>query len=106
MVKKTHTDGPWTATRNPGQEPTSWIVEKKATRSGGGMTALHVIAEIPAHSTRAESDARLISAAPELLDALVETLKTLETYCHTDEAESDVRDAAKVAIAKAKGMLK
>ena len=45
-----------------------------------------------------EADARLIAAAPELLEALESLLAQVEQYGHKPEC-----DAARAAIAKAKG---
>lgn len=46
-------------------------------------------------------DARLLAAAPELLDALRDTLALLEAYC--GESEECTRNQARAAIAKATG---
>jgi len=47
------------------------------------------------------ANARLIAAAPELLEALRDTLALLEAYC--GDAEPCTRDQARAAIAKATG---
>lgn len=47
------------------------------------------------------ANARLIAAAPELLEALKAALKVIEGYC--DHWEQDVYEKAQAAIAKAEG---
>jgi hypothetical protein len=66
--KQKHTPGPWKASSNPGRPPTNWFVEKPM--QGEDRFYLHIVAEIPNHSTQAEADARLIAAVPDLLNML------------------------------------
>ncbi len=93
--KQKHTPGPWKASANPGRPPTNWFVEKPM--QGEDRFYIHIVAEIPNHSTQAEVDARLIAAAPDLLAAL--------ELIDSNAAESVewIRRHTREAIRKAKG---
>lgn len=68
-MKSTHTPGPWVAdwtTSYNGQERQGWFVRD------GKNVEFHI--ELP-NGTSAEANARLIAAAPDLLDALHGMLK-------------------------------
>jgi hypothetical protein len=76
-----HTPGPWTAIETPESSHHDWRI--KATRLFIGVA-----------TDNSEADARLIAAAPELLEAL-EYLVSL--------GGGDCLEPARAAIAKAKG---
>ena len=64
----------------------------------------YIVAECSAMEPQCEeqrSNARLIAAAPELLEALKDTLQLLEVYC--GDFEEATRNQACAAIAKAEG---
>jgi hypothetical protein len=90
-----HTPGPWSVCHN------SW--ETSSVYTKGFCIAECPIAQEAEEDNQAhweaikEANARLIAAAPELLEALIETLDALECWTSTD-----VRIAqARAAIAKA-----
>lgn len=103
MSESKHTPGPWIIEDNPCVKPAVQV----AAFDGIGNRHLQVI--IQSHVQ--EEDARLIAAAPELLEALSELVKVNEEH---NEAVSKVLgtppgwndsylDKARAAIAKAKG---
>lgn len=81
----THTPGPWSARIDPHGKPHYWI------KTPGGF----VIARVSGHG---ESDAALIAAAPEMLEAL----RNLLVY-DTGDMPGDYIEAARGVIAKAEG---
>ena len=92
MSEQTHTPGPWTATPCPcaHQGCSSWMVEPVAVQQG-------IISD--------EADARLIAAAPELLDALTRLLD-YQTTPVMNRREHQYRAAvhkARAALEKAEG---
>ena len=70
-MKTTHTNGEWKVTTD-GQKVTSILDRNDAN-------GFNNICSINEHVEEREANAKLISAAPELLDALV----TLKDYCQT-----------------------
>jgi hypothetical protein len=103
-----NTPGPWTASANPGRQPTNWFVEKPM--QGKDRFYLHIVAEIPNHSTQAEANARLIAAAPEMLkalkfiaDALRDSPDFKEYATTSDGYQFHPLSLARAAIAKAEG---
>ena len=107
-----HTQGPWEFRRtsiddmafisdihaphqdNPSENGTDPVVATTWYRSGEGQ---------------AEANARLISAAPELLDAIREVVSTLESYAEdwNSDQQTDVTvclPQLKIAMAKAVGI--
>ena len=90
IKKHTHTQGPWFAVvteTTGGGNPAIWDI----TCKNGG-----IIAESIGHN---ESDAMLISAAPDMLDALQ---AFVDAFIHQDNL---LIAQAKAAIAKAKGVI-
>lgn len=85
-----HTPGPWTATGHDGGMCV--VVESKW---GSVAKALPVGCEV-----QEAANARLIAAAPELLEALEEIAEQLELE---GPSCSDILAAARAAIAKARG---
>lgn len=96
-----HTPGPWSV------DPSEFC----GARINGphGLSVAHATQRdtFPSNSpgsisqSEAEANGRLISAAPELLEALRDTLALLEAYC--GESEGCTRKQARAAIAKATG---
>ena len=96
-MKTKHTPGPWnadwaTGLRNGSQQVIEWFV-----RSDGDDVSIAADIVNPANGLPSESNARLIAAAPELLEALQELVSWQTT------APQKYVDAAKAAIAKAIG---
>lgn len=98
MDEKKHTPGPWRAGRDG-------TVVCDAQHSGNHLMREadlsfydgHLLAESIANP----ADARLVAAAPELLEAL----KRIEQGCSfpSDDVQRAMRDVARAAIAKAEG---
>lgn len=82
-----HTPGPWTVSHAKQEDGGCSIV------SATGTVAWHV----------SEDDARLIAAAPELLDALAGVLQWMPPPCDAEIELQDAVNAARAAIAKATG---
>lgn len=99
----THTPKPWTAHYDEIGEV--YDISNSTPNEDDELEKVMatVWANRPSLKETAECDARLIAAAPELLEALVFSLEFLEA---NDDGEKDVVDrieAARAAIAKAKG---
>ncbi len=90
-----HTQGPWKYGIELSSRSKEWLISFDAGYRGRGIG----IAETKAGSGQEEANARLISAAPELLDALEEAVCALEV-CGKDYRATEI---ARSAIAKAKG---
>ena len=93
--KTKHTQGPWTVSNN-------WIVGPDWRQSAGmGPIAKQYGAYLPATE---EANARLIAAAPELLEAVRETLRQLDAPdCPSIPDGAMVRGRLYNALAKAEG---
>ena len=89
-----HTPGPWIAC--PGDARNHYNIE---TRNSGND--LHPVATLIGPD-RLEN-ARLISAAPELAEAILEMLAVFGDHEQYDEESAAVVSAARAAIAKATG---
>ena len=88
-----HTPGPWmfdATLKGDGSFGGSYIVSNNAKRTW------------PLAEVYSEDNARLIAAAPELLEALMDALKDLEALSQWDNASACARKA-RAAIAKATG---
>ena len=86
-----HTKGPWTATKHDQH----WVRVNVTIKAGGNMW----VAFMPDEDKEEKmANARLMAAAPELLEALESLLEQTRQYGHTAEIK-----AAEAAIAKAKG---
>ena len=81
-----HTAGPWEAVSN--------LVRTARTPTGGGF----LVAECPANIGSRLEDARLIAAAPDMLEALINALALIELVM---PIEGDVTRKVRRAIAKA-----
>lgn len=97
--KTTHTPGPWAARMNSAR--TAFYIENPQQREGDGYVArcLYWTQNIPGCPSlkQAESNARLIAAAPDLLAALEYVMTAHGEQLH------DAFDQAHKAIAKARG---
>ena len=94
----THTPGPWKREREPRGR---WAVE---VREADGLDRLIVVVD----GEDSESNARLIAAAPELLELLSRVterlaLRAMDDHRFTSMNEKDDIDLARAAIAKVKG---
>jgi hypothetical protein len=81
-----HTPGPWTICQ------VGRIIEV----CSGNL----IVARIPVGSMNSEANARLIPAAPELLEALKGLVHEIETDGGIDTSDWPILDAAQAAIAK------
>ena len=112
-----HTPGPWTITRMT-REPETILemdesfIESSQGWANSGMAGKRTVAIVGHWKDRPnpEADARLIAAAPELLEAL-ENLVEIEArdnkgdpdYASTDTWREEALEIARAAIAKARG---
>lgn len=108
MGGQSHTPGPWERGDGAANGCAGYIYCDDAT---GSAVASVVFSPdfIGRSDAETEANARLIAAAPELLEALKEIVKACEE-CEADENMSivdaftqDMEDAARAAIAKATG---
>lgn len=107
-TKQQHTPGPWQVEEFYWPESQSFAPEITAGRAGEGGDSTRYIAKmlgvIPAVVGETLANARLIAAAPELLEALVWAIRELEEtedgLCPDFQAAIT---AARAAIAKATG---
>ena len=93
---------------SPAHTPGPWDVEPKGSRhfvdGADGLTVAYLDRAGVRERSEIEANARLIAAAPELLEALEAVLPDLEHYVATHGPGPDKRlAAARAAIAKAKG---
>ena len=91
MTRPNHTSGPWR------------IGDAGHTIFGPptGEPAPQRIADLAPVDRKA--NARLIAAAPEMLDALRELVEYLDDYCAEEDFDSDTANAARAVIRKATG---
>ncbi len=88
-----HTPGPWNVQRENGSPTTGqWMI------SGGNPGYLAEVRDLGVGEVKA--NAFLISAAPELLEALIEAMDLIDDIC---ALEGDSTRKARAAIAKARG---
>lgn len=90
-----YTLGPWKYGVELSSRTGEWLISFDAGNRGRGID----IAETRPGSGQEEANARLIAAAPELLEALEEAVCALEV-CGKDYRATEI---ARSAIAKAKG---
>lgn len=115
MSKATHTPGPWSATQNA---YSVWFVNGGEEHDNGRVKYRDLVCGGNNHDTLTEANARLIAAAPDLLEALVGWQKLhddmiaaggsqleLPEHLIGDFALVQMRlmDATRAAIAKARG---
>lgn len=94
-MKTQHTPGPW----HVGIKQAEKIVYDSTGWAVANATVYH--GENDAEQVKA--NARLIAAAPELLDALQTAAMALIGYTHRNEIIENALDSARAAIAKATG---
>jgi hypothetical protein len=96
-----HTPGPWTSKR---PQPRVQINLKAIYCENLGYQVAFVNSDSRSIEENAHANARLIAAAPELLDALKEALVQIDNQCDVSVDEwLFCRDKARAAIAKATG---
>ncbi|MDC3857729.1 hypothetical protein [Pseudomonas aeruginosa] len=90
MSKQSYTPGPWDywSGYNPVDE-----LEAQITTEDGDIVIASYNRQIP----EGEANAKLLAAAPDLLEALQACIQQITALCSTD----DVPDQARAAIAKA-----
>lgn len=86
--KTKHTSGPWYAVKLEANPDHAWAID-------GELVEIARLSEWPDHMEEAEANARLIAAAPEMLDAL-------RRLTHPMASDEDLSHALAV-IAKAEG---
>ena len=91
-----HTPGPWKLKLGKGIQYTYLVADKK------GQDIANWAHYPNATKAQTKANARLIAAAPELLDALREAYAAMEPM-HHEPVVSEALDAARAAIAKATG---
>lgn len=91
-MKKEHTPGPWEVTRRPGRMYVS---------DANGYNVMAGLSTSPLTMAELEANARLISAAPELLDALTDLVGGCGK--EGDLFNGAAMEKASAAIAKATG---
>lgn len=113
MSETKHTPGPWIAKGEGGKyvnkkntwtvqdENRSWSIAAPITIKGGKIIAFAVHSQngYDSQVPQLEENARLIAAAPDLLEALHACVMQITALCSRD----DVPDQAFAAIAKAQG---
>lgn len=100
-MKAKHTPGPW-AVEDPMFGELTIVETGKQTYEWRFIASIDISPNDPDHSIpifEAKANARLISAAPDLLAALKELVGQRDAHFHTLSAW----DAARAAIAKAEG---
>ena len=94
-VTNTHTPGPWEYCPKDTPDGQPFVLSQHVNRGGNFYVAV----------CRVEEDARLIAAAPELLEALKNTIQSLEYWFprrgDPQGANSEMMNKARAAIAKA-----
>ena len=93
MTETAHTKGPWVFHEE--YEGPSWGVNYSVTRATNPLEDVAAV-------VGTEADARLIAAAPDLLDALTECV-ALRRADNPADGWADAIDAARAAIARATG---
>jgi hypothetical protein len=103
MSAKHTQDGPWLDGGLSGPSPTFYGGSLRLIKCDGVVVAyLPPWHDVPEEAAEALANARLIAAAPELLEALT-ALELLFAPCVSDSTQSDWIDKARAAIAKATG---
>lgn len=98
---QTHTPGPWTVD----EDNKVWGKAECCDGPKCDMCRVPVASSLAEDSDMEEADARLIAAAPELLEvAIMATSHSCSTFeCGDDLLHCPVRHHAREAVAKAKG---
>lgn len=117
-MSASHTPGPWLCTKaKHGVDADHYVIASVADDRGDRCLIIH--AEV-GDDGQGDANARLIAAAPELLEALEKRAQVEAAYAQLalsdadpdtrecllqqiEEAEDEAKDVARAAIAKAKG---
>ena len=94
-----HTQGPWKFGKELSSRAGEWLISFDAGNKGRGVE----IAETRVGSGKESGNARLIAAAPDLLDALKEATAVLEAFKFQSQTASQVLGEVYAVIAKATG---
>lgn len=82
-----------------------WIAQKDGvTRDLDGYRSVYIIKTQNTNRQEKEANAKLIAAAPELLQALESALIAVENGCETEADKHGLVDVIKTALKKAKGV--
>lgn len=102
MTKQQHTPRPWVASQNAYGV---WFVNGGEEHNNGRVKYRDLVCGGNSHDTLNEANARLIAAAPELLEAAEQWAVILTVgIMHSEPAEVlDAMDALAGAVAKARG---
>ena len=99
----THTSGPWYAEKLDASPDHSWAIDSE-------LAEIARLSEWPDHQSEAEVNARLIAAAPDMLEALVGLRDYLQTLAGDIQIQPSLylkgkraMDYAEAALAKVKG---
>jgi hypothetical protein len=105
MNTQTHTPGPWFVHPGTDGRERGHIRELKTESTSGRHVAVARITYAGREYGECEANARLIAAAPELLEACQEALTAATNVFHGDivKEASRVRAVLRSALAKAKG---
>lgn len=102
-----HTPGPWVAIRHDGFCDTEWRIKPAPPIKGSTVGfAPHAVVKGDVrivNETEKQANARLIAAAPELLEALIDLCNSNDEVAHPQWKGSPDEIAARAAIAKARG---
>ena len=92
----TYTSGPWYAEKIDASPDHSWAIDSE-------LVEIAKLPEWPDHQAEAEANARLIAAAPEMLEALREMLSMFGDHEQYDDDSAQVIAQTRQVIAKVKG---
>lgn len=99
-----HTEGPWLRDATSGLSCDVRATNgRKVALCWGLSTSRAAKSNSPAYRAECDANARLIAAAPELLDELVKVEKLLASIELGDYPVSDELESVRAAIAKAEG---
>lgn len=108
MTNTTHTPGLWQhlLMGNCSDKSAPWVVMKyNPETTKGALDASY--SELPNKGEEGKANARLIAAAPDLLEALKEAYDMLSLYCDIPDIHTgdymDTLETCRAAIAKARG---
>lgn len=99
MAMSKHTPGPWKAGKELSSRSSEWLIAMDCGDRGRGIA----IAETVPATGRELANARLIAAAPELLEALQNLMTRVQYDKDAKHWFTDEQKAARAAIAKALG---
>ena len=99
MIETHHTPGPWKVYKELTSRSGEWLIAMDAGDKGRGIA----IAETRVATGDELANARLIAAAPELLEALQRLSAQCERLRLPGQPETDAEKTARAVIAKATG---